>query len=133
MFVDASALIALGHPPDGHHAAATEYYRDLANEVRLVASDYVFGETVTVLQRLAGHRIAVQKGQALRASQRFHWSKVTDADLEEAWGLFERNKEGMGFTDCTIVAQMRRLGIESIFTFDGAFRKAGVKVVPGKA
>lgn len=132
MFVDASALVALGHPRDGHHGAATGYYRDLPDEVRLVSSDYVFGETVTVLQRLAGHRTAVQKGQALRASGRFQWSKVTDDDVEEAWRLFERNKDGMGFTDCTIVAQMRRLGIESIFTFDQAFRKAGVKVVPGK-
>jgi predicted nucleic acid-binding protein len=133
LYVDASALVALGHEPDRHHKAAVAYSADIPAEVVRVASDYVFGESVTVLQRLSGHRVAVRAGQALRASSNWRWVKVTEADFEEAWALFERNKDDLSFNDCTIVAQMRRLGIESIFTFDQAFRKAGVKVVPGKA
>jgi len=131
LFADASAIVALAHPGDGHHAAAVAYREEMSPGQLLVASDYVFGETVTVLQRKGSHRVAVRAGQALRASSHWRWVNVTEADFEEAWSIFERSKE-LSFNDCTIVAQMRRLGIENLFTFDQAFRKAGVKVVPGK-
>jgi predicted nucleic acid-binding protein len=130
VFVDASALVALGHEPDGHHAAAKAMETRLGSEAVRISSDYMFGEAVTVLQRLSGHRVAVRAGQALRASGRWRWESVTEADFEEAWGIFQRSKEGLSFNDCTVLAQMKRLGIDSIFTFDQAFRKAGVKVVP---
>lgn len=130
-FVDSSAWIALAVGGDANHKAAVAWRGALRPGDTLVTSDYVFDETVTRLLKLGGHPAAVTAGDAIRTSPLVRMLHVEKADFDAAWKLFTKYRtQGLSFTDCTIRAQMQRLGIKRLCTFDGGFAKIGVDVVP---
>lgn len=92
----------------------------------LVTSDYVLGETHTILRVRAGHGIAVQFGEAIRASRLLHVKFVSPEILDKAWRLFKGYPDkDFSFTDCTSFIVMERLRISTAFTFDAHFRQYG--------
>ena len=45
-----------------------------------------------------------------------------DEAFKEAWRLFPRYAgKGLGFTDCTTIALMRRMDVENLVSFDADF------------
>ncbi len=127
IFVDTAAFLAIENLRDTHHAEALTYQRScLKKEKPLVTSDYVLDETYTIIRVRAGHAIAVQFGEALRASRLIRVEYVTPETIESAWHIFKRFTEHeFSFTDCTSFVLMERLGIETAFTFDAHFRQYG--------
>lgn len=132
VFVDTSALIALWDAKDERHSAATNVFRDLGAQRRsLLLSRDVFGETVTLLRKRAGHACAVQAGDALRASSIFRLVHPAATELEAAWILFRRfHDQHFSFVDCISFAVMRSLRMREAFTFDSDFRRAGFVTLP---
>ncbi len=124
--------MALALRRDAHHPAAKRYMEHLPAGVTLVTSDYVLDETLTRLRRVAGHPTAVRVGEALRGSSLARLLDVEREDIEEAWDLFRRfDDKELSFTDCTIIAMVRRLAVDAVFAFDEDFQRAGLKTVPG--
>jgi hypothetical protein len=70
IFVDTSAFLAIENRRDSYHSKAIRF-RDSCLKAGsvLVTSDYVLDETYTILRVRAGHGIAVQFGEAIRASR----------------------------------------------------------------
>jgi uncharacterized protein len=111
---------------DGFHwqEKPTPEIGKLSESIPQVTSDYVLDESYTIIRIRAGHAIAVQFGEALRASRLLHMEHVTAETIEAAWRIFKDfSDHEFRFTDCTSFVVMERLGIEAAFTFDANFRE----------
>ncbi len=134
IFLDTSALVAYYNEDDTlHQAAAKIMGQFLGGEIpvtKFFISDYVFDETVTVLECLLGkHDLAMEVGEALKGSARTMRLHVDEPTFQASWELF-RNTRGVSFTDCTSFALMKSFGLQAAFTFDRHFRKAGITTIP---
>lgn len=130
VFVDSGAWFAVLVPDDADHLAAAAWFSTHA--VKLVTSDYVLDEALTLLRVRQQPRHALSLGRWLMEQQTESVIRVTDADLAEAWRIFrDFGDKAWSFTDCTSYAVMQRLSITTAFAFDEHFRQFGtVRVVP---
>lgn len=123
-FVDTSAWYGFIRKDDPNHGKIAKVLR--AWESRLVTTNYVFDETVTLVRARAGHALAVQVGEVLMDPSLVELSRITSEDEENAWNLFVKYKDqDFSFTDCTSFAVMRRLAMETALTTDHHFRLIG--------
>jgi len=127
VFVDTSAFLAIENRRDVHHIQALDFKDScLKAGQMLITSDYVLDESYTIIRLRAGHRIAVQFGEALRASHLLRVEFITPEIIEKAWHLFKDFTEhDFSFTDCTSFVLMERLHIPTAFTFDAHFKEYG--------
>ena len=126
-FVDTSAWYGYVRKDDPDHATAKRLLK--AWESRLVTTNFVWDETVTLTRARLGHAMAVQVGDTLRNPAVVELMRVTSEDEENAWGLFVKYKDqGFSFTDCTSFAIMRRLSLETAITTDHHFLQAGFEI-----
>jgi predicted nucleic acid-binding protein len=127
IFIDTAAFLAVENRRDAHHEEALAF-RAVALErgQRFVTSDYVLDEAYTLLRLRAGHGVAVQFGEDIRASRVLRVEYLTADAIEAAWRIFRAFADkDFSFTDCTSFALMERLGLEAAFTFDDHFRQYG--------
>ncbi|MDR7555332.1 MAG: PIN domain-containing protein [Armatimonadota bacterium] len=131
IFVDTAAFLAIENRRDAHHEKALGF-RAAALEAgeTFVTSDYVLDESYTLIRLRAGHTIAVQFGEDIRASRLLRIEYLTEEIIEAAWRIFKAfaDKE-FSFTDCTSFALMEHLRLDRAFTFDEHFRQYGRFVV----
>lgn len=131
IFVDTAAFLAIENRRDAHHQEALAS-RDAVLEAGepLVTSDYVLAESYTIIRLRAGHVVAVEFGEAVRASRVLRVEYLTPDILEAAWQIFKAfaDKE-FSYTDCTSFALMEHLHISTVFTFDQHFRQYGRFVI----
>ena len=134
VFIDTSALIAYYNIDDLHHSKALDVFTrmgaDESSITRLFTTDFVFDETITVLECvLKQPELALQVGEALLNSPFTTLLRVDEDIFYEAW-IYFKNKRGYSFTDCTSFIAMKRLGITCAFTLDSHFRSAGFQTLP---
>lgn len=134
IFLDTSGLIAYYNVSDKYHRDAVEVMEKIKGgeirQPRFYITDYIFDETVTFTECvLNDHELALSLGEALQASPLTTMIHVDKELFRESWEFFRKN-EGYSFTDCTSFETIRRLGIDSAFTFDEHFRKVGIKTIP---
>jgi uncharacterized protein len=129
IFVDTGAWYAASVPTDPDHVTASAYLR--SNRERLVATDYIYDELLTLF-RARSHTDRAQDWVNQVRKGRCEIIRITDADLLNATEVFFRFADKQwSFTDCTSRVIMQRLGIQRAFTFDEHFRQFGtVAVVP---
>ena len=123
IFVDTSAWYALANEKDINHALARQFS---AENRRLVTTNFVIDETITLTLIRAGYRQALSVGEQLWNGQLASIIWVTRDDERVAWDLFKRyDDKAFSFTDCTSFAVMMRLGLMCVFTFDTDFAQTG--------
>lgn len=127
VFVDTSAFLAIENHRDARHEEALALRERIVEAGRsLVTSDYVLDESYTIIRQRAGHRIAVEFGEEVRASRLVRVEYLKLETLEGAWAIFKRFADkDFSFTDCTSFALMQRLGLHEALAFDGHFSQAG--------
>ncbi|MDQ7858692.1 MAG: PIN domain-containing protein [Armatimonadota bacterium] len=127
IFVDTAAFLAVENRRDAHHNAALAFRTAALEQGQaFVTSDYVLDETYTLMRLRAGHAVAVQFGEDIRASRVLRVEYLTSDVIEVAWRIFRGFADkDFSFTDCTSFALMERLGLEAVFTFDDHFRQYG--------
>jgi hypothetical protein len=131
LFVDTSAWIAFANRGDPDHEAVAEALWRFAG--RLVTSNYVFDETVTLARYRLGPDIAVEVGETLQDLSVVDLVQVTVEDQRRAWELFAaRRDKDYSFTDCTSFCVMRRLNLARAAALDEDFRREGFLVVPAR-
>jgi uncharacterized protein len=133
IFVDASAWVAAVDARDGNHKAALEESQKLmaGRAGRLVTTDYVLDESLTLIRKYAGAGAARQFMLGLDQSKSVHVLWISSNQFRTALELFlTQPGRSWSFTDCTSFVAMRELGITSAFTFDRDFREAGFLVEP---
>jgi len=78
IFIDTSAFLAIENRDDSYHQSALEF-RDgcLRSKRMFVTSDYVLDESFTIIRLRAGHKVAVDFGEAIRSSRFMRIEHVT--------------------------------------------------------
>jgi predicted nucleic acid-binding protein len=127
VFVDTIAWLALYDRNDRFHHEAKGKLSDIQkNRIDLVTSDYILDESLTIVRLRVNHAAAVVFGTALLNSRIVQMIHLTEADKSAAWEIFRKfSDKDFSFTDCTSFAVMKRLGLQSCFTFDAHFGQMG--------
>jgi predicted nucleic acid-binding protein len=130
VFVDTSGWYAYARADDPAHGAASKALEQW--EGRLVTTEYVFDETVTLSRARLGAPAALKIGEALLDSGVVELVRLLPEDFEDAWALFQKGKDkAWSFTDCTSFAVMRRLRLHAAVATDRHFMQAGFETLPG--
>ena len=128
-FVDTGAWFAFFVAGDPDHQAVYQAFEQWKG--RMLTSEYVFDELVTLLLYRTGHKNAVRAGNALRSGTIAEMVMVQFPDIEHAWRqLCRETDKHYSFTDCTSFAVMRQLGIDTAIAVDEHFLQAGFIVLP---
>jgi predicted nucleic acid-binding protein len=129
VFVDTSAWFAYANRADREHRATKEAIASF--DGRLVTSNFILDETVTLCMYRLGHRAAVALGEMLFNSRTIDLVRLTPEDEQTAWSLFtERDDKEYSFTDCTSFTLMRRLGLTTAIALDEDFEREGFELLP---
>lgn len=122
---------------DEDHAASVKA-RDAALRAgsRLVTTDFVVDEALTLLRIRLGLAAAEAWWRQVNDSRQLRWERIDASRFERAreWFFRQRDKT-YSFTDCTSFIVMRELRITRALSLDHHFRQAGFLMVPagGKA
>lgn len=129
-FVDTGAWVALFVKIDAQHEAAQDWIA--SNQDRLVTSDYIIDEVLTLINTRFRRDTAIRAGQALMDERLSGLVYLDEQDVLRAWKIFRSHADkGWSFTDCTSLALMQRLGITTAFAFDRHFSQMrGIRRVP---
>jgi len=129
LFVDTSAWFAFANRKDPQHANVGDALNRFPG--RVVTSNFIFDETVSLCLYRLGHQAARAVGSVLMDPDEVDLIRVTAADEHAAWELFSnRADQRYSFTDCTSFIVMRRLGLPKALALDADFRSEGFAVVP---
>ena len=129
LFVDTSAWFAFFNGADPDNEAVAKILVEW--DGRLVTTEYVFDEIVTLLRYRVDHHTARRAGKVLRNGDIATLATVELRDVEEAWNRFcKQADKKYSFTDCTSFAVMDRLGLTKAAAVDPDFRRAGFQVLP---
>lgn len=133
IFLDTSALLATYWPRDQDHAEAVAQFEELARtRTRLVTSNFVLDELLTLLGRRTSYALAAERGQSLFSSAAVHILRPTPEQELLALRQFEKwADQRVSYTDCVSFVLMRAHKLYRVFTFDQHFQLAGFTVVPG--
>lgn len=124
VFLDTSAIYAYINRKDPDHPAVAKAVS--ACKGKLVISNYIFDEIVTLVSARLGHAAASQVGTILMNSPHIERAWVTPQDEMHSWKLFlERSDKRYSFTDCCSFVLMRRLGLKKYLALDDRFRQEG--------
>ena len=129
ILLDTSFLIAYFDSRDANHQKALKVLKEIENNEygTPFISDYIFDETVTILKKYLGTKLASEKGDdILKAFERIAFTTLL---FDETWVLFRKTQK-LSFTDCSIVCLMKKYRIEYLTTFDSDFGST-VTIVDG--
>jgi predicted nucleic acid-binding protein len=129
LFVDTSAWYAYVNRADPDHRAVAQVLDRFSG--RLLTSNFVFDEAVTLCLARLGHRVALRVGGTLLDPRVTDLIRVGGQDETLAWQLFrERPDQTYSYTDCTSFVLLRRLGLARVAALDDDFAREGFEVVP---
>lgn len=121
-FADTSFWFARHVATDRRHDEA----RRIQPGPRILTTEWVLGETWTLMNRRVHHAAAVACVAAIRRLPGVEIEAVTDADLEAAWHWLERHDERQfSFVDAVSFRVMQRRRLSEALAFDGDFAAAG--------
>lgn len=127
VFVDTSAWYTYFDRSDRCHRKATAFFK---KKPGLVTSTLVLSETLALLQRRIGKKVARKAGGFLLSSPLVKLVDLEPELLREAFLVFEKAPAKISFVDSSNQVAMESLGLKTIFCFDRDFEKLGLKVVP---
>lgn len=129
LFIDTSAWYAYVNQRDPDHDAVASLLRGFTG--RLLTSNYIFDEIVTLCRVRLGHGAAAKVGEILQDPAVTDLVRVTAGEEAAAWRLFlDRPDQSYSFTDCTSFVLLRRLGLGQAAALDADFRAEGFETVP---
>jgi predicted nucleic acid-binding protein len=131
VFVDTSGLYALVEKNDAHHRAARHAVENLVRGGRkLVLTDYIVDETITLSNARSGKRVAMRVLDLVEQSAGIRIEWVGSLRFEEATSFFRKHADhGYSFTDCTSFIVMNELELTQALTTDKHFREAGYEAL----
>ena len=127
--MDTGAWYAYINAKDPDHSRVKGFLESF--DGRLITSNYIFDEIVTLVLARLGHQRAVKVGDVLLNPRVVELVRVGATDEHSAWQLFrERSDKTYSFTDCTSFVLMQRLNLSKALTLDGHFVQEGFEVLP---
>ncbi len=131
IFVDTSALIALGNKRDTFHLPAIRIREELKQTNRqLVTSSAILLEFGNSFSSLALKPVAITLIEAIRQSKKWHYIEIDDLILKKGFELYKKMADkDWGLVDCTSIILAKNMGIQEIFTTDHHFEQAGLTIL----
>lgn len=127
--VDTSAWFAYANRHDPDHQRIRTVLQTFPG--RLITSNFIFDETVTLCLYRLGRQVAVTVGEVLRDPTVVAMLRITPDDEQHDWTLWlARPDKTYSFTDCTFFVVMRRLGLQSAIAVDTDFQREGFLLLP---
>lgn len=128
VFVDTSAWYALIDRNDPDHRTVVTQLN--AYRGRLVTSNYIFDETLTLLRYRLGFDPARQFGEQLRNGRLAYFQRISPQDEEKAWEIFTKYQDqSFSHTDCTSFTLMQRR-LTTAIALDNDFHLFGYQTLP---
>lgn len=130
VLVDSDVLVAIVKRDDVHHARVRKLLKVLVEDsCELWVTNQIVSETATVISNRIG----------MDAVRKFY-SGLDDLVTEKlfidlgiesiTWVLFlKQAKKGTSFVDCSNVVVCREYKLDKIFSFDGFYKRMGLKMV----
>ena len=128
-FIDTGAFLARYLPSDQHHKTASALWQKIrTTHERCVTSNFVLDETFTLLARRASYSFAAEKARIIYAANSLEILRPDSLTELAALNLFEKfADQEIGFTDRISFALMREADVQTAFSFDSHFERAGFK------
>ncbi len=121
-----SGFFALMNRSDPMHDKATAWLRTHRRRVRPVSTEWIVGETCTLLVARKRPHLVVRFLDYLDRSVALLLVNPDDTLLRSAKAMIrERAEQGYSFVDCISFCLMNERGIRDALTTDSHFRKAG--------
>ena len=130
IFVDTSAFYSLSCAEDRNYFQAIKIWEDLVKEeTDLVTNNYIVVESISLFQ----NRFGIDQVRTFQ-TKLVPFLNMDWIDEEQhavaIQTVLTANRRNLSLVDCASFETMRRLGIETVFTFDEHFRDQGFKVIP---
>ena len=130
IFVDSSAFLAILSIGDLYHQRARICWTNLLEEDRtMLTNNYVIVESMAIAQKRFGIEKVRDFQKNLLPFLEIEW--VDEEGHKFAVDhVLSANRRQLSLVDCSSFETMRRLGIETVFTFDTHFREEGFDIIP---
>lgn len=130
-FVDTSGLYALVDRKDPHHAGARDAAIRLTRHGRrLILTDYIVSETVTLAKARSGMHVALRVLDLVEQSAGIRVEWIDAARFDATRTYFRKHADhACSFTDCSSFVVMRELRLRQALTTDRHFREAGFEAL----
>jgi uncharacterized protein len=127
VFVDTSGLYALVDRRDAHHASARLIVERLLRAgQRLVVTDYIVSESVTLANVRSGPTVATRVLDLVEQSAGLRIEWIGPERFAATTRYFRRHTDhAYSFTDCSSFVVMRELRLTKALTTDAHFVEAG--------
>lgn len=130
IFVDTSALFSLIGTEEVMSKIAVDIWEHIAQvENELFTNNYVVVECLSLVQRRLGLEFVRYLQMEILPLLEVDWLDEEQHTLA-VQQILKSNRRNLSLVDCSAFETMRRLGIETAFTFDSHFREEGFKVIP---
>ena len=131
VFVDTSALIAIGNRRDAFHTQAVSTAALLKqSQQNLVTTDAVLLEFGNAFSAVNLKPTAVKMIEAVRASEKWLCIALDDALIERGFQQFKQMADkDWGFVDCISILVARDMGTREVFSTDHHFEQAGFQIL----
>lgn len=130
VYVDTSAFLAVLDSREEYHAAARETWQQLiGKEEILVVNNYVLVETFALIQNRLGLEAVKAFQQDVVPLLQIDWMDEVAHSASIA-ALLVANRRLLSLVDCASFHSMRRLELDTVFTFDKHFAEQGFKGLP---
>lgn len=131
VFGDASFFFALAAKRDAAHETAVSVFAALLQKQRrIVTTDYVLDEALTLTKARANAVVAIALLDRIEQSEAIELEMVSVSRFELAKSFFRKYADhGYSFTDCTSFVLMHELGIQDVMTTDRHFIEAGFRTL----
>lgn len=128
--VDSDSIFAIYNPRDSLHSIADETLQKLIEQkCKLVYPSSVLFEVVSLFQRVLplSSITALIKEKVVSGKVIIHF--VDEDILKAAFVLFNpRGSKKNTLVDCSVVAIAKRIKADGVFSYDGFYRKQGLKL-----
>jgi uncharacterized protein len=130
VFFDTSGFFALIDEHDRSHQDAVRWTRRRAGRARPVTTEWIIGETCTLLIARKRHHIVPEFLDYVERSRALLLINPEDTLLRTAKAMIRRQAhQGYSFVDCISFCLMKERKIKEAFTTDTHFPKAGFSAV----
>ncbi len=124
VFFDTSAIYAFINKKDPDYPRVKGFINGFKGKIFI--TNYIFDETISLVNARLGHEKAVFVGEILFKSPQLEKIWITPKDEKDAWELFVSRKDKLySFTDCTSFIVMKRVGIKKSLSLDSHFKQEG--------
>ncbi len=130
IYVDTSALLAILDQDDDYHEKAEKYWLGLLEKDEgLLTNNYVLVESIAIIQNRVGLKTVRRMISELLPVIEVDWlgPEQHEAAINN---VLTANRRNLSLVDCASFETMRRLRIETVFTFDDHFKEQGFTVIP---